>query len=415
MGGYNAAGWLLDRHVEDGRGDRVAIRCGGDSMTYAELQADTFRAQQALAALGVEQGDRVVLVVNDEPAFPAWFLGALRAGVVPVPISTMLTAAELAAHRRRRRGPGRRRVGRARAAPPADRRRRADRRTRRRHRRRATTSPSPCTGGPSSTTRRSAPGGADDRRLAGVLAVQLRARPALPKGVMHRHGSLQATADTYAARVLGVDARRPLPVRRQAVLRLRPRQQPDVPARRRGDGDPRAAPADAAGHRRARRRRAADAVLRQPRLRRRPARHRRPGDGLRQRAGDRDGRRVAARRPAATLQRALRASRARRHRLDRGAAHLPVQHASTTSARARAADRSRATRPGCSTTAAPRSTRPDTPGLPPRARTVRRPPATGSGPTPPPRRSSPTAGCARATSTPARPTTPGRSSGATTT
>ena len=96
MGGYNAAEWLLDRHVEGGRGDRLAIRCAGDSMTYADMQADTFRAQQALAALGIEQGDRVVLVVNDEPAFPAWFLGALRAGVVPVPISTMLTSADLA-------------------------------------------------------------------------------------------------------------------------------------------------------------------------------------------------------------------------------------------------------------------------------------------------------------------------------
>ena len=38
-----------------------------------------------------------MLVVNDEPAFPAWFLGALRAGVVPVPLSTMLTADDLAA------------------------------------------------------------------------------------------------------------------------------------------------------------------------------------------------------------------------------------------------------------------------------------------------------------------------------
>ena len=36
------------------------------------------------------------MVVNDEPAFVAAFLGALRVGIVPVPVSTMLTAADLA-------------------------------------------------------------------------------------------------------------------------------------------------------------------------------------------------------------------------------------------------------------------------------------------------------------------------------
>ena len=96
MDGYNAAAWLVDRHVSDGRGERVALRCNGESLTYADVQAEMFRAQHALDELGISEGDRVVLVVNDEPAFPAWFLGALRAGVVPVPISTMLTADDLA-------------------------------------------------------------------------------------------------------------------------------------------------------------------------------------------------------------------------------------------------------------------------------------------------------------------------------
>ena len=35
------------------------------------------------------------MVVNDEPAFMAWFLGSLRSGVVPVPLSTMLNGEEL--------------------------------------------------------------------------------------------------------------------------------------------------------------------------------------------------------------------------------------------------------------------------------------------------------------------------------
>ena len=97
MAGYNATTWLLDRHVEEGRGSRTAIRCAGSALTYGELQSETFRAQHALDALAIAAGDRVVLVVNDEPAFPAWFLGAMRAGAVPVAVSTMLTADDLAA------------------------------------------------------------------------------------------------------------------------------------------------------------------------------------------------------------------------------------------------------------------------------------------------------------------------------
>src|SRR5690606_14319465 len=64
--------------------------------TYAELQQEVWRAQNALRELDVRRGERVALVIDDELAFPAWFLGALRSGVVTVPLSTMLTAAELA-------------------------------------------------------------------------------------------------------------------------------------------------------------------------------------------------------------------------------------------------------------------------------------------------------------------------------
>ena len=94
---YNAAEWLLDRHVDDGRGDRIAYRVDGASTDYAALQREVWRAQHALRALDVRRGERVALVVDDELAFPAWFLGALRSGVVPVPLSTMLTGGELAA------------------------------------------------------------------------------------------------------------------------------------------------------------------------------------------------------------------------------------------------------------------------------------------------------------------------------
>ena len=94
---YNAAEWLVDRHVDAGGGDRVAFRCRGESLTYEALLAEIWRVQHALAALGIGEGDRVVMVVRDEPAFPAWFLGAMRSGVVPVPLSTMLRSGDLGA------------------------------------------------------------------------------------------------------------------------------------------------------------------------------------------------------------------------------------------------------------------------------------------------------------------------------
>ena len=94
---YNAAAWLLDRHLDAGAGGRTAYRIDGTTTDYTALQSAVFRAQQALRALDVRRGERVALVLDDELAFPAWFLGALRAGVVPVPLSTMLTPGELAA------------------------------------------------------------------------------------------------------------------------------------------------------------------------------------------------------------------------------------------------------------------------------------------------------------------------------
>ncbi len=94
---YNAASWLLDRQVDGGRGDHTALICRDEHLTYADVQLQVWRAQHALSALDTRRGERVAMVVNDEPAFVAWFLGGLRSGAVPVPLSTMLTAGELAA------------------------------------------------------------------------------------------------------------------------------------------------------------------------------------------------------------------------------------------------------------------------------------------------------------------------------
>jgi benzoate-CoA ligase family protein len=93
---FNAAEWLVDRHVAAGGGSRVAYRYGDETLTYSQLEAETWRAVAMLGALGVAERDRVLMLVLDEPAFPAVFLGALRIGAVPIPVSTMLRPEEVA-------------------------------------------------------------------------------------------------------------------------------------------------------------------------------------------------------------------------------------------------------------------------------------------------------------------------------
>jgi benzoate-CoA ligase len=91
---YNVS-TLLDRNLEAGRGERVAIRSGDEEVTYAELLGRACRAGRALRALGVQPEQRVLMVLDDTPAWPAVFLGAIRIGAVPVPVSFVDTPQNL--------------------------------------------------------------------------------------------------------------------------------------------------------------------------------------------------------------------------------------------------------------------------------------------------------------------------------
>jgi len=92
---FNAAGYLLDRHVEAGAGDRIAVRHQGADLTYADLRALSARAAGAFIRLGMRREERVMLCMADTPELLAGILGAFRAGMVAVPVSTMLSAGEL--------------------------------------------------------------------------------------------------------------------------------------------------------------------------------------------------------------------------------------------------------------------------------------------------------------------------------
>ncbi|MGO3932332.1 benzoate-CoA ligase family protein [Rhodopseudomonas pseudopalustris] len=95
-GSYNAVSWLLDRNVAEGRGDKLAYTDTVSELTYRALQRETCRAANLLRRLGVRREERVAMIMLDTIDFPIVFLGAIRAGVVPVPLNTLLTAEQYA-------------------------------------------------------------------------------------------------------------------------------------------------------------------------------------------------------------------------------------------------------------------------------------------------------------------------------
>jgi len=91
---YNVAADLLDRNLEAGRGDKVAIHSAGGDVTYRELFELSCGAARTLAELGVRREERVVIVAFDSPGWVAAFLGAIRMGAVPVPVNPLLQRSE---------------------------------------------------------------------------------------------------------------------------------------------------------------------------------------------------------------------------------------------------------------------------------------------------------------------------------
>ncbi len=87
----NNAGMLVDRRLEAGHGDKVAIRCAGEQVTYAQLHERICAVGNTLSELGVGREDRVLMILDDSPTFPALFLGAMRMGAVPAPVSFLDT------------------------------------------------------------------------------------------------------------------------------------------------------------------------------------------------------------------------------------------------------------------------------------------------------------------------------------
>ena len=91
---------LLDEHVAQGRGDRMAVRgvdaTGPMAWTYAQLQTKVNQIAHVLVHdMGLKSGQRLLLRGGNSPMMAACFLAALKAGLVVVPTMPLLRAAEL--------------------------------------------------------------------------------------------------------------------------------------------------------------------------------------------------------------------------------------------------------------------------------------------------------------------------------
>jgi benzoate-CoA ligase len=75
---FNAASYFVDRHIEDGRPDKVAIECGEVQVTYRQLFERVNQVGNGLRTLGVRIEERVFLLLLDSPEFAVSFFGAIR-------------------------------------------------------------------------------------------------------------------------------------------------------------------------------------------------------------------------------------------------------------------------------------------------------------------------------------------------
>ncbi len=99
---YNASRILFD-NLRHGRGERLALTGPAGTRSYNELCADASRWGHGFQSLGLKRGDRVLMFLDDTPAYPAAFFGAVRAGFVPLLINTLKGHRVAYADRRQRR------------------------------------------------------------------------------------------------------------------------------------------------------------------------------------------------------------------------------------------------------------------------------------------------------------------------
>ena len=87
---YNAAADLVDGNLKAGRGSKVAYIDDAGQCTFGELAERVNRFGNHLLSLGLRMEDRILIAMHDSIDWPVAFLGAIKAGIVPVAVNTLL-------------------------------------------------------------------------------------------------------------------------------------------------------------------------------------------------------------------------------------------------------------------------------------------------------------------------------------
>jgi len=88
---YNAAADLIERNLAAGRGGKLAYIDDAGRYTFAELGERVDRFGSGLQALGLQMEDRILIAMHDGIDWPTAFLGAIKAGIIPIAVNTLLT------------------------------------------------------------------------------------------------------------------------------------------------------------------------------------------------------------------------------------------------------------------------------------------------------------------------------------
>ncbi len=91
---FNAATYFIDRHIQEGRREKIAIEAGEVRVSYRQLQESVNRFGNGLRQLGVRIEERVFLLLLDSPEFAVSFFGTIKIGAVPVPVNTLLKTSD---------------------------------------------------------------------------------------------------------------------------------------------------------------------------------------------------------------------------------------------------------------------------------------------------------------------------------
>ena len=91
---FNVAVPFIDRHLDEMRAGKSAVVFAdtGETVSYGQLAECVNRCGNLLKSLAGEPEGRVLMVVKDCPEFFYLFWGAIKAGLVPVPVNTLLRA-----------------------------------------------------------------------------------------------------------------------------------------------------------------------------------------------------------------------------------------------------------------------------------------------------------------------------------